>query len=116
MILRGKMRDIENIKKIISEIVEKIKNEYLPEKIILYGSFAYGNPTDDSDIDLLIIKETEDRLIDRRLVVRKIVSNPKRYISFQPLVVTPAELNKRLQMGDQFFEEILAKGRVLYAR
>lgn len=110
------MKAIKNIKKIILEITEKIKNEYLPEKIILYGSFAYGNPTDESDIDLLIIKETLDRPIDRRLIVRKIVSNPKRYIPFQPIVVTPEELNRRLQMGDQFFEEILTRGEVLYAR
>ncbi|MBI4285708.1 MAG: nucleotidyltransferase domain-containing protein, partial [Chloroflexi bacterium] len=44
----------KRIQKIIAEVVEKIKKEYQPEKIILYGSYAYGKPTRDSDIDLFI--------------------------------------------------------------
>ena len=46
----------KNAKKVISSIVERLKEKYKPEKIILYGSFAYGKPNRDSDIDILIIK------------------------------------------------------------
>ncbi len=53
------------IKTILVEIVEKLKNEYKPLKIILFGSYAYGTPGKDSDIDLLILKNTEERRVDR---------------------------------------------------
>lgn len=105
----------EEVKKIILKIVEKIKKEYQPEKIILFGSYAYGTPYRDSDIDLFIIKDTQERPIDRRVRVRKIVSDPKRFIPFEPLVLTPKEVSERLEIGDQFIEEIIRKGEVLYA-
>ncbi len=49
------MKMKKEVKTIVSEIVEKLKREYKPLKIILFGSYAYGNPTEDSDIDLLIL-------------------------------------------------------------
>ena len=104
-----------SVRRVILEIVEKIKSEYKPEKIILFGSFAYGVPTDESDIDLLIIKETPERPIDRRVSVRRIVSDPNRCIAFEPVVLTPEELQRRLKIGDQFLMEIIQRGEVLYA-
>lgn len=105
----------EEVRKTILGIVEKIKREYQPEKIILFGSYAYGMPDRDSDIDLLIIKDTQDRPIDRRVAVARIASDPKRLIPFEPIVLTPKELNERLEVGDQFIRETLQKGEVLYA-
>jgi predicted nucleotidyltransferase len=99
--------------KIISKIVKKIKEEYQPEKIILFGSYAYGKPAKNSDIDLLIIKESNKRRIDRFCEVRKIIRNIKG-ISIQPVVLTKDELNKRIKMGDDFIKEILAEGKVLH--
>lgn len=58
---------------IISRIVEKIKEGYNPRKIILFGSYARGNPTEDSDIDLLIIKETNKRRDERFVDVNEIL-------------------------------------------
>lgn len=110
------MTKIKKVKETITQIAEKIKNTYQPEKIILYGSFSYGKPREDSDIDLLIIKDTTSSPIDRQREVRKIVSDPKRLIPFQPIVVTPQELNQRLNIGDQFFHEIISRGEVLYAK
>lgn len=98
----------------IASLVEKIKRGYNPEKIILYGSYAYGKPTRDSDIDFLILKDTEERPIDRRVRVRRIV-DIRKPISFSPIVVTPKELKLRLKAGDQFLKEIMRKGEVLYA-
>ncbi|PIW32848.1 MAG: nucleotidyltransferase domain-containing protein [bacterium (Candidatus Ratteibacteria) CG_4_10_14_3_um_filter_41_18] len=98
---------------IILEIAEKIKNDYQPDKIILYGSFAYGNPDGDSDIDLLIIKKTSERPIDRRIAVRKI-ADIRQPIAFSPFVITPEELEYRLTIHDSFIEEILNRGKVLY--
>lgn len=99
---------------VIKKIIGKIIKEYHPEKIILYGSYAYGSPTEDSDIDLLIIKDTDERPIDRRVCIRQIISDPSRKIPVEPLVVTVEELNKRIEIGDQFIEEILEKGEILY--
>ncbi|MCK4385338.1 MAG: nucleotidyltransferase domain-containing protein [candidate division Zixibacteria bacterium] len=105
----------EKLRGYILKLVEKIRKEYRPEKIILFGSYAYGKPTRDSDIDLLIIKETDERPIDRRVRMRRIV-DIREPISFSPIVVTPEELAFRLKKGDQFFKEILNKGETLYAR
>jgi len=103
------------IKEIILQIVEKIVKEYQPEKVILFGSYAYGAPDRDSDIDLLIIKDTKDRPIDRRVAVARIVSDPKRIMPIEPIVLTPKEVGERLKIGDQFIKQILQKGTVLYA-
>lgn len=105
----------KEVRKTILEIVEKIKRGYQPDRIILFGSYAYGTPDRDSDIDLLIIKGTQERPIDRRVAVARIVSDPRRLIPVEPIVLTPEELNERLKIGDQFVKEILKKGRVLYA-
>jgi predicted nucleotidyltransferase len=99
---------------VILEIVDKIKREYKPEKIILFGSYAYGHPDEDSDIDLLIIKDTPERPIDRKVKVKRLVSDPKRLIPLEVIVITPKEIRNRLEIGDQFIEEILQKGEVLY--
>jgi predicted nucleotidyltransferase len=107
----------KKLEKILFEIVEAIKAKYAPEKIILYGSFAYGVPDANSDIDLLIIKKAPERPIDRRVRVRRIVDiRDSSYPAFSPLVLTPEEIKQRLEVGDQFVKEILARGEVLYAR
>lgn len=99
----------------IDKIVRQVVDAYQPEKIILFGSYAYGNPDSDSDLDLLIIKKTPERFFDRLIHVRKIVSDPKRSIPFEPIVLTPDELEERLAIGDQFIRKIFTKGKVLYA-
>jgi len=104
------------LRELILKIVDQIKREYEPEKVILYGSYAYGKPTEDSDIDLLIIKETDQRRVDRFMEVSRLIYEPGRHISVSPLVYTPKELEERLSLGDDFVEEVLTKGEVLYAR
>ena len=98
----------------ILDIVDKIRQEYQPDKIILFGSYAYGHPDRDSDIDLLIIKDTQERFIDRLFNVTKIASDPKRLTPLEVIVLTPEEIRERLQIGDQFLREALNKGEVLY--
>lgn len=100
----------------ISEIVEKLKKKYNPLKVILFGSYAHGNPTDDSDIDLFILKNTDESRVDRFVHVKRIVYDPSRTVPVSPLVYTPDEVETRLKMGDDFIEEILQKGVVLYEK
>jgi predicted nucleotidyltransferase len=103
------------IEKALDEIVRRLVAEYKPEKIILFGSYAYGEPDDDSDLDVLIVKDAQDRLIDRIFTVLKITLDAHHRIGFEPLVLTPAEIDQRLRIGDQFVAEILDRGEVLYA-
>lgn len=103
------------VKKKILKIVERIVEKYKPEKIILFGSHAYGKPTKNSDIDLFIIRESEKRRIDRFCEVQKIIRDIKS-IYVQPVVFTKKELYERLKIEDDFIKEILAKGKVLYEK
>ena len=100
---------------IVEQIVNKLVHSYGPEKVILFGSRASGRAQPDSDIDLLIIKETQARFIDRWAEVRRILSDATRFVGLETLVLTPQELSDRLRIGDQFIEEITRTGRVLYA-
>ncbi len=109
------MATSKEMQDIIQHMLEKLLTEYAPQKVILFGSYAYGNPRPDSDIDLLIIKETTDRFIDRWVTVRRILSDPQRTVPLETLVLTPQEVSRRLAIGDQFLAEIVEKGEVLYA-
>lgn len=105
----------EKVRAIIQGILEKLVAGYCPEKVILFGSHAYGDPRPESDIDLLIIKDTPDRFIDRWVTVRDILSDPERTVPLETLVLTPEEVSKRLALGDQFLADIIEKGEVLHA-
>ena len=100
---------------IIQKMVEKIISDYAPEKVILYGSYAHGAPHRDNDIDLLIIKDTPERFLDRWVAVHRLLTGMHRSLPLEPLVLTPQEVEGRLAIGDQFIAEILRKGKVLYA-
>ncbi len=102
-------------KEIILSIAQKIQAQYHPDKIILFGSYAHNQATLDSDIDMLIVKKTKERHIDRWVRLKKMAYDPKRGIPFSPLVYTPEEIKQRLNMGDDFIREILERGKVLYA-
>lgn len=105
------------IDKILPEITA-ILRQYGSEKIILFGSYAYGTPTHDSDIDLLVIKnipESETR--DFRLTLKKALWHKlgKFNFSFDIHVDNETRINERIGIGDLFYKEIYSNGRVLYA-
>ena len=101
-------------KKVIQTMVQKLITEYAPQKLILFGSYAYGSPGPDSDIDFLIIKETSERFIDRWVTVQRIITGLHPSIPVETLVLTPQEIKARLAIGDQFVREIVEKGEILY--
>ena len=100
---------------VIQNMLQKLVTEYAPKKVILFGSHAYGAPGPDSDIDLLIVKDTSERFIDRWVTVQRILTGTHRALPVETLVLTPQEIDHRLAAGDQFIVEILARGEVLYA-
>jgi uncharacterized protein len=104
----------KKVREIINAMTEKIVNEYRPKRIILFGSYVYGEPSEDSDIDLLIIKETEKRPIDRWVEVKRLLRDIARTVPVSPLVYTPKEIEERTAIKDFFLKEIFEKGEVLY--
>lgn len=104
----------EKTEKLINDIAEKIVKEYNPKRIILFGSYAYGEPTEDSDIDLLVIKNTNETPMQRWMRLRRLLMTPDVMISITPFVYTEKELDERRKRKDFFIEEILKKGVVLY--
>jgi uncharacterized protein len=99
---------------ILAEIVRRLVAALDPEKIILYGSYVYGSPSDDSDVDLLVIMQTTARPADRYVAVSHVIR--PRPFPLDILVKTPGEIAGALAKGDRFIQEIVTQGRVLYAR
>ncbi len=97
----------------IKKITKLIVRKYKPEKIILFGSFALGKQNEDSDVDLLIIKKTRKKFLRRLFELRKIIDGE---IPLDLLVRTPDEIEKRLNLGDFFYQDIIKKGKCLYDR
>lgn len=104
------------IDRLILKMVEKIRTKYEPEKIILFGSYAHGKSTKDSDVDLFIIKNDPSLPLERSVEIRRILCQENRKIALTVLVYTPREIEHRLSIGDDFVEEALTKGQVLYAK
>ncbi len=98
----------------ITEIARKIVERFNPEKIILFGSYAWGKPDKDSDLDLFVIMESTERPIKRAASLRRVLKD--RYVPMDILVRTPEELKHRLNIGDPFIKKILRDGQVIYAR
>jgi len=108
------MVDIEKIK---PEIIERLK-PLNPDKIILFGSYAYGTPTDESDIDLFLLKDelTMDSLDEYELTAsRKITDLIYKYKIGFDILSAPTEYIKKRE--DYFYKvDILQNGKVLYER
>jgi predicted nucleotidyltransferase len=100
---------------LIQQITEKIVRECHPHKIILFGSWAWGKPHLDSDLDLLIIMDSEVARPDvRAMQVRRLLYDF--HCPMDLLVYTPEEIKACLQRGNLFIQEILEEGGLLYAR
>ena len=94
--------------------IQKIVDELNPEKIILFGSYAYGKPTPHSDVDLLVVLKTSASLKERSWKVSRLLL--PRPFPVDILVKTPKEIEKALKSDDFFLQEILTRGKVLYER
>ncbi|MCX5750376.1 MAG: nucleotidyltransferase domain-containing protein [Candidatus Saganbacteria bacterium] len=97
--------------KLIKKLVKAAAAKISPQKVILFGSYAYGKPNKDSDVDLLFIKETALSGLKRYCWAD---SKIEHLLPLDVLIKTPTEVKKRIQIGDPFYKEILRKGKVLY--
>jgi predicted nucleotidyltransferase len=95
----------------IKEVSEQIAREFQPQKIILFGSHAYGKPAWDSDVDLLVVMPFKGRP-NRQAV--KIRSRIDASVALDLLVRTPQQISQRLALGDTFMRDIIERGKVVY--
>jgi hypothetical protein len=91
----------------IRAAAERIGREFRPHKIILFGSYAYGTPTADSDVDLLVILPFEGKPAYKATEIA-LKANP--HFPMDLLARTPRQVRERLAMGDFFMREILEQG------
>lgn len=98
----------------LQHITDKIVAEFHPEKIILFGSYAWGTPHEWSDVDLFIVKESKKSSLELMREVRRIIFGSG--VATDILVYTPAQEQRRYAMGDPFLTRILATGKILYAK
>jgi len=95
----------------IKDFGQRLAREFKPRKVVLFGSYAYGKPRPDSDVDLLVVMPLDGNPVDKSVEMR---------LRLQPrfpldlLVRTPAKIKERLAMGDDFIKDIFDKGKVLY--
>ncbi len=95
----------------IQQFAQRLGEEFSPHKVILFGSYAYGQPTRDSDVDLLVIMPLNGSAVEKSVEMQLKLRAP---FPLELLVRTPEKVRERLEMGDIFMREVLAKGRVLY--
>ena len=93
--------------KAIDQVVKQIVDTFKPQKIILFGSYARGNPRPESDVDLLVVMDTPNRSLNIRRHLGVM-------FGLDLIVYTPKRLQERVDMGDWFLRDILKEGKVLY--
>jgi predicted nucleotidyltransferase len=95
----------------IKRLCLRIGQEFRPRQIILFGSYAYGKPSPDSDVDSLVVMRHEGRAIDKAI---EIISKLEHRFPIDLIVRSPAELRQRLKWNDFFLREATEKGVVMY--
>lgn len=95
----------------IQALSRRIASEFKPERIILFGSYAYGRPDEDSDVDLLVVMPLEGKGIYKSL---EILNRVEPDFAIDLLVRSPEQIQERLALNDFFLRSIVEKGKVLY--
>ena len=95
----------------IKAFVKKVGSQFHPEQVILFGSYAYGKPTADSDVDLLVVMPHEGQPTIKAAEIRKQI---RAGFPMDLIVRSPEEVRRRLDMGDFFISEAVERGHRLY--
>lgn len=106
MVTYGK---INSMNPVVTNIINQLK-PYNPEKIILFGSYAHGKPTEDSDVDLLVIKKTSSPFLERQKQVHLLL---RTVTAIDVFVLTPKEFKKAKQ-DNLFIKEAVETGKIVY--
>ncbi len=98
---------------LLEEAVERLKTEFQPEEIYLFGSHAWGTPTDDSDVDLMVIvRDSNERGIQRMQRAHRCLGDLD--MSKDVLVPTRAQVDRYKHLRASLFHQVLTQGRKLY--
>ncbi|TWT46255.1 Nucleotidyltransferase domain protein [Phycisphaerae bacterium RAS1] len=95
----------------IRAFARRIAAAFKPRRIILFGSYAYGEPTGDSDVDLMVVMDYSGHPARTAAKVLRTVSPP---FAVDLVVRSPIELRRRIALNDWFLRDIVTKGRVLH--
>jgi predicted nucleotidyltransferase len=95
----------------IQQIVQQIVDRFRPQQVILFGSYAYGQPTADSDVDLLVVVQTEENPLHTAARIAASIDHP---FPLDILVIRPPDLLIALQEKNIFETEVMKKGIILY--
>jgi len=96
----------------IQHYCDAIAREFKPRRIVVFGSYAYGQPTPDSDVDVMVEMEYPKRgRIRPSLAIRQRVAAR---FPVDILVREPSEINRRLRLGDSFITDVMTRGKVMY--
>ncbi|MBN2684297.1 MAG: nucleotidyltransferase domain-containing protein [Pontiellaceae bacterium] len=95
----------------IENCAQQVANMFRPEKIILFGSYAYGKPTENSDIDLLVVMNHTGSAVQQAAQIRTSIQTS---VPMDVLVRSPEKVQERLRLGDPFLKTIFEKGEMLY--
>ena len=98
---------------VIREFARQIAERFEPKRIILFGSYAYGQPNADSDLDILVVMPARDH-ISQAVKIRLALPDPP--FPLDLMVRSPTKLQSRLAEGNSFLTEIVTRGRVLYEK
>ena len=98
----------------IETYAEDVARQFRPLKIVLFGSYAYGNPTEDSDVDLMVVMPKDPSGIRNKDKAIAIDSAIPATFPLDLLVRNPEDIAWRLEEGDCFLQDVFSKGRVLY--
>ncbi len=101
----------KQVQKYIEDLRAQIVQAAHPQQIILFGSYAYGEPHADSDVDLLLVMPFEVSPHRQAVNIREQVESP---LSYDLLVRTPEYVTQRLAWGDFFMNEVVKQGKVIY--
>ena len=95
----------------IESLSQRIAEEFRPDRIILFGSYAYGEPTEDSDVDILVVMPFAGKPVYKAIEIRTKI-DPRFPVDL--IVRTPQQVEERVAMNDWFMREIVEEGRTLY--
>ena len=98
--------------RVIRDFARRVAERFHPDKIILFGSYAYGTPHEDSDVDILVIMPAHNQLSQAARIELACES----YFPLDIFVRTPENMRWRLEEGESFLREIVARGKVLYEK
>jgi predicted nucleotidyltransferase len=97
----------------IEDTVRQIVQQFQPERIILFGSYARGRPRRESDVDLLVVMDTAFKETEQAIRICQAIEY---HFGLDLIVRTPDTLARRLALGDPFIHEVVSQGKVLYER